>query len=389
MRVLIINTDYPGFLKSLYDRRPGLASSPYSEQMAARNASLFGVFDSYSRNLRALGHAAADIHANNEIMQRRWAQEAGMRVNGGRSFRTLRHLMTRLPHVGGRFRRRPSQEPWFQEILAAQIEQFRPDVILNQDVYMVGAAFLAGCAPEHCLIAGQLASPLPERSDWDSYDLMLSSLPNLVSRFDGMGISAQFCPLGFDASVHDLVPPGAERDIPLLFVGSFSAEHRARIELLEYLCTRVPLEIWGSGLSSLERHSPLRRHVKGEAWGADMYRLLARARIALNQHIDMAGNFANNCRLFEATGMGALLLTDRKQNLDRYFHVGSEAVDYGSAEECRARICTYLDDPIRLDEIAKAGMRRTLSDHSYAANMAKLAGILEDKLARKRARKQK
>jgi hypothetical protein len=389
MRVLIINTDYPGFLKSLYGSRPELASSPYSEQMAARNASLFGVFDSYSRNLRALGHAAVDIHANNEAMQRRWARDAGMRMDGGRPFRAVRELATRLPYIGGRFRRRPSQEPWFQEILAAQIEDFCPDVILNQDVYMVSAAFLAGCAPTQCLIAGQLASPLPKRNDWDSYDLMLSSLPNLVSHFEAIGVPAQFCPLGFEASVHKLVPPGAERDIPLLFVGSFSAEHRARIELLEYLCTRVPLEIWGSGLSSLERHSPIRRHVKGEAWGADMYRLLARARIALNQHIDMAGNFANNCRLFEATGMGAMLLTDRKQNLDRYFQLGVEAVDYGSAEECRDKVHAYLDDPTRLDDIAKAGMRRTLADHNYAANMAKLAGILEDRRAGKCARKQK
>ncbi|SEM33949.1 hypothetical protein SAMN05443254_101853 [Bradyrhizobium sp. OK095] len=36
--------------------------------MAARNASLFGVADFYSRNFAGLGHVAADIHVNNPWM---------------------------------------------------------------------------------------------------------------------------------------------------------------------------------------------------------------------------------------------------------------------------------------------------------------------------------
>ena len=47
MKFLIINTDYPAFLTSLYDENPGLAERSFDEQMSVRNASLFGVADFY------------------------------------------------------------------------------------------------------------------------------------------------------------------------------------------------------------------------------------------------------------------------------------------------------------------------------------------------------
>src|ERR1700686_2287560 len=80
MRILVLNADYPRFLAWLYRRQPGLEHASYAEQMAARNASLFGVADFYSRNFAALGHPAAEIHVNNPWLQTAWAREHGMAV---------------------------------------------------------------------------------------------------------------------------------------------------------------------------------------------------------------------------------------------------------------------------------------------------------------------
>jgi hypothetical protein len=80
MRILVLNADYPRFLSWLYRRQPGLGSAGYAAQMAARNASLFGVADFYSRNFSALGHSAAEIHVNNAWLQTAWAREHGMAV---------------------------------------------------------------------------------------------------------------------------------------------------------------------------------------------------------------------------------------------------------------------------------------------------------------------
>ena len=80
MRILVLNADYPRFLAWLYRRQPGLENASYATQMAARNASLFGVADFYSRNFAALGHPAAEIHVNNAWLQSAWAREHGMAV---------------------------------------------------------------------------------------------------------------------------------------------------------------------------------------------------------------------------------------------------------------------------------------------------------------------
>ena len=78
MKFLILNTDYPEFLRWLYAHHAGLAKQPYEEQLKVRNESLFGVADFYSGNLRALGHEAYDIHANNGLMQKAWARQQGI-----------------------------------------------------------------------------------------------------------------------------------------------------------------------------------------------------------------------------------------------------------------------------------------------------------------------
>src|SRR2546429_2253653 len=49
MRILVLNADYPRFLAWFYRRQAGLESPSYATQMAARNASLFGVADFYSK----------------------------------------------------------------------------------------------------------------------------------------------------------------------------------------------------------------------------------------------------------------------------------------------------------------------------------------------------
>src|SRR3954464_15604570 len=80
MRILVLNADYPRFLSWFYRRNAELKNADYADQIAARNASLFGVADFYSRNFTALGHPAAEIHVNNPWLQSAWAREHGIAV---------------------------------------------------------------------------------------------------------------------------------------------------------------------------------------------------------------------------------------------------------------------------------------------------------------------
>ena len=60
-------------------------------------------------------------------------------------------------------------------------------------------------------------------------------------------------------------------------------------------------------------------------------------------------------RLYEATGVGSLLITDQKDNLGELFEVGKEVVAYSSIEEAAELIRYYLDHPDEASEIARAG----------------------------------
>jgi spore maturation protein CgeB len=134
-------------------------------------------------------------------------------------------------------------------------------------------------------------------------------------------------------------------------------------------------------VDSLPKASRIHRRYRGVAWGKEMYEILAGSKITLNHHIGIAGEFANNMRLFEATGVGALLLTDRKNNLSEIFEPFQEVVAYSSPEECLEMIHHYLHHEDERRAIAEAGQRRTLAEHSYAVRMEELSRLLSSRLA--------
>ena len=92
-------------------------------------------------------------------------------------------------------------------------------------------------------------------------------------------------------------------------------------------------------------------------------------------HIDIAP-YANNMRLYEATGVGALLITDYRDNLRTLFEPGKEVVAYSSAEECAELINYYLENEEERKAIARAGQERTLTEHTYYERIKQLVDIV-------------
>jgi aryl carrier-like protein len=391
MRILILNLDYPGFLSSLYSQHPGLENAPYVEQFKARVDSLFNVGDFYSRNLASQGHEAWDLHINNEVMQGAWARENAVAA------RTTGHN-TGLKSLRDKLRQHRSNpllraiKPWLQPlatrlngkqnlltILAAQIRHYRPDVILNQSVQWVPDGFLSDFRPAVKLVVGQIASPLSPDKKLIDYDLMVSSLPNFVERFRKQGLQAELVRLAFEDTILDKLPQ-AGQSIDVSFVGTLSADHENRRALLETVGKSLNLGIWGRIDSSWAQDSPVRRYHRGDAWGKGMYGILQESRITLNYHIDLAENYANNLRLFEATGVGTLLLTDSKCNLHELFEPGKEVAVYRTPEECVELAQYYVEHEGERAAIAKAGQKRTLRDHTYKLRMQELSALLERQL---------
>jgi spore maturation protein CgeB len=396
MRVIIINTDYGPFLRGLYGTGPGLAQASYDEQLRRRNDTLFGGADFYSRHFIALGHEACEVHANNGALQSEWLKSHNLepisnnQPSEGRLRRIFdrgvrRFLPQRLQPLTTPNRPSPLRSPIepsdinLESILVAQVRTLRPDVVLNQAVSEVESRVLHQMRPYTKLIVGQIASPFPEEEPYTAYDLMVSSLPNFVQYYRNRGIPAELNLLGFEPSVLDQIGT-TKRDVPVSFAGSLTPDHRQRFDLLECLARDTDIAIWGR-LASVPEQSPILHKYRGEAWGRDMYRVLARSKITINQHIDIAENYANNMRLFEATGMGALLITDWKDNIAELFEPGKEVVCYRSPEECIALIRYYIEHEQERATIAAAGQRRTLKDHTYRNRVTDLAKLFSAKLA--------
>jgi hypothetical protein len=163
-------------------------------------------------------------------------------------------------------------------------------------------------------------------------------------------------------------------------VGGMSKYHSTTEPLLVSVYSKCPtLQIYGYGAESI-RDSEIVRNHHGERWGIGMYDILQRSKVSLNRHISIAENYANNMRLFEATGMGSLLITDLKSNLKDYFSIGNEILAYSSVEEAGEMARWALDNPFDAAEIAVRGQNRTLNDHTYKNCMVVLDGILKKHL---------
>jgi hypothetical protein len=246
-------------------------------------------------------------------------------------------------------------------------------------MHFVSAASLRTLVGERCLLVGQIAAPWHEPEDDLGYDLIVTSLPNYLQQFERRGIRTFYNQLGFAPSVLAGVPD-VERELAVTFVGTLSSHHADRIRLLEYLAARTSLNIWGMGIDEVSSDSPIRACYRGQSWGRGMFAIFRRSQIVINQHIGIAGGFANNMRLYEATGCGAALVTDRKENLHELFDVGSEVVDYGDPAECLARVEELVSNPARRAEIGRRGQARTCSAHTYVQRTAELKAKFADLL---------
>lgn len=369
MKFLILTEDYPAFLHWFTRQHRGLEHKPYADQRWMRVASLFGGPFLYADSLETLGHEAQDLYVNNEAMQKAWAREHGVswRDDGCWGIRLRRGWVPWLS-------RRPDPR-WRYEILAAQIKHYQPDVLFNQAMDTLSSRFLQELKPYVGMLLGQhAASPLPLGADFSCYDLVLSSFPPTVEHFRTQGIPAAFQRLGFGPAC-GAGREGDARPWDITFVGNFFPIHRSRLAWLEALCTHFPqIHVWGQP-GQLARGSAVRRCYQGPAWGREMFSIFARSKITLNHHGNIRP-YANNCRLYEATGMGALLVTDWAANLHEMFEPDTEVVAYRSVEHCVDLLRYYLDHPTSRDKIARAGRERTLREHTYVQRMEELVALV-------------
>ena len=212
-------------------------------------------------------------------------------------------------------------------LLIEQVQRNKPDVLLIQTLYTFDNDQLRELKRHAGMLVGEQAvMPIADHIDYRIYDLVVSSFPPIVNSMRARGVRAELNRLAFDPRVDHLIPE-MKRDIPLSFVGQRIPMHSSRLVLLEAVAEKVPtIEVHGNLTITVRPNSPLCGHIHPPLWGKDMYRLLRRSQITLNHHGDVLP-YANNMRMYEATGMGCLLVTDYKSNLDEMFEPEKEVGD--------------------------------------------------------------
>jgi spore maturation protein CgeB len=369
VKIFVVDRYYPRFLTAYYRAHPQVRQESYVEQKRHLMATCFGTSDFYSRNLRQLGHEADEVVWNAEPLQRAWAAESGNRaLRATYGLRGRRWRGVPVPTIG-------ISAQWYDLVLLAQIAAVQPDVLYVQDAGWLSTFVLSEARPLVRLIAAQHASPIVGTGA-KGFDVVISSLPNLVERFRADGLKSEYLPLAFESSILHRARGTSGDHYDTVFIGSFTPAHAAGTRFLDEVAAKTPVDFWGHGDFGLREAPSVRRRFHGEAWGLDMYRVLGSAKIGLNRHIDVAAIYSNNMRLYETTGMGALLITDARTNLGQLFRVGTEVVSYTTAGECAELVRHFLERDAERRQIAHAGQERTLREHSYRTRMEQLVELL-------------
>lgn len=403
-RFLKVTTFYKKFLDDYYQRNPFVMDMTYTDHKNHLMSAAYGWADFFERNLKTLGVDSHEIVANADCLQQRWAYEHGMKISG-------------------------------KELVLAQIIDLKPDIVLFQDSFYANGEWIEHVRNQVSSIKqaiGWCSAPFSDKhfEKLRAFDYIMACAPHFVNYFNSKGIESYLMYHAFEPA---LLPKINQNNnfpyIDLIFFGSLISEegfHNERIKIIKGLVDRgidlniythlhyhralttflkqgiyltasllkmlgfghvakkLPILNMADAWRSLPRktvyNSALHKRVKPPVYGLEMLKAVSRAKIGFNAHIDVAGEYAGNSRLFEVTGVGACLLTDWKTNLPDLFLPDYEIVTYRTADECIDKINWLFKNPAKMAEIAKAGQSRTLKDHTFLKRAVQLDEIIKKKL---------
>lgn len=366
MKILFIDNCYPDFLRKIEQELTEKGVTDYDKILNYYYSYVFGTSNFYSSNMKKLGWEAEDAIINFDLLQTSWSSKNTPALN----------LMTKI------IKAIPKVRNYYQLVgnplvLLTQIKKSKPDIVYVQCIGSLPPFLIKRIKRHTKLLVGQIASKLPPDNFFLDYDLVLSSLPNIVEKINSLGVKSEYYKIAFEQTILSKLRKTKD-PYEVTHLGGYGPIHKERNRTLEYAAKKTRIDFWGYGTANLSKNSPILKHFHGEAWGLDYYNILANSKITLTGHIkEVAGKYANNMTLYEATGCGALLMTDYKENLGDIFEIGKEIIAYSSPEDLSKKIAYYLKHEDERKAIALAGQKRTLKEHTYKKRMIELKGILQ------------
>jgi len=259
--------------------------------------------------------------------------------------------------------------------IARRVARFGPDLILVIGGYHIPAAMLDAIAslPSRAPLVGWVGDNFDDSAVAAdaSYDLVACTDSGLLARRDHRGFATPslFLPHAVDPGAGQRLAPGSGRRTQMVFVGNPTPHRRAVVSALER-----PIVLYGPAwrrMPDVDHEIHGRRISKRRVFG-----LYAEHLAALNIRNEYNVLAGLNQRNFEPCLAGAAVVTDDQPDLSLCFEPGREVLAWRTTEELNALYAQVLSDPAWAAAVGKAGRRRVLADHTYAARLQSLRAAL-------------
>lgn len=112
----------------------------------------------------------------------------------------------------------------------------------------------------------------------------------------------------------------------------------------------------------------------------DEARIYSSSRICVNLHEDYQREFGGDCneRTFKIPACGALEIVDNVACIKTYLEEGKEVVIAYNKQDWFDKIKYYMDYPDKAQKIAKQGMHKVLSQHTYHNRASQILALKKD-----------
>jgi spore maturation protein CgeB len=356
---------YQNYLNGFYSNNPNIVDVDYNQNHAALMSDCFGIADFWVVNLNKLGNYSANaVVFNDKVLQTKWAKEHQIAF---------------------------SESNWVLEILEAQINELKPEVIFWNDCMFPNESYFNDFKkrfPFVKLLLGWDGVALNNLKIFKNFDIVLTCAQWIVDFYNSNQIKSYYVPHGFEESILEKIESANLKKTiyELTFCGSLNkGPHLKRYEtLLAFIKAGLPLKIFTDAVFRKEiynieflkkllvfKHNEIlderlmMKNFKPSVYGLEMFNVLKNSKLSINIHIDKAKNEAANMRLFEITGVGSCMVTDWKENLSTLFKEDEEVVVFKSIDEAKDKIANLLRDDALRNKIALAGQKRTLRDYKF------------------------
>jgi hypothetical protein len=318
-------------------------------------------------------------------------------------------------------------------ILIAQLNHYKIECVINADVNFLEKSFIKQIKDKTKVkkIYAHICNPFFTIKEVSVYDGIYTCLRSFEEQFKANGMPSIYIPHCFNNKINERLSKNKSSKINTVFFaggvlkGTDLHDEREQL-LLNFFKNKIPLNFYSEAaqynylktylfnsakfsIYALKKalnkinlndetlnkillfkkvnkkpqggvlNKIIIKNAKKPIYGNELFSLMQNHLISLNNHGGVSKNEASNMRLFEATGVGSLLLTDYKDNLSSFFNIDNEIVTYNSIEEAVEKAKYLLNNPLVALRIAEAGKKRVELDHTFYNRAPILAeGLTKD-----------